>query len=252
MSLDITDNLKDWPFKPGQVTARRIVGDDGKEKIQLRLDLGLLQMDAAGRPDGQQPLGRESLLAFQEERLRKYREEHDGEEGFDLDEADCERLRNEGVMYYHRYLAEFVLGDYEGVERDTSRNLRLIDFCRKYAREESDRYLLEQYRPYILMMCTRARAHLHLKDDRPKAALAAVQKGIEGIEQFYENFGGDEMVDRSGEAAVLRALEKEIEAQIPVDPIQKLREQLDRAIQAEQYELAAQLRDQIRNVTGEE
>ena len=38
MSLDISHILEDWPFEPGKVTARRVRGDDGRDKIQLRLD----------------------------------------------------------------------------------------------------------------------------------------------------------------------------------------------------------------------
>ena len=60
-------------------------------------------------------------------------------------------------MYYHRYLAEFVLGNYERVDRDTMRNIRLMDFCRKYAQSDTDKYILEQYRAYVIMMRTRAR-----------------------------------------------------------------------------------------------
>ncbi len=250
MTADISHILNDWPYKPGQVTARRTVGRDGREKIQLRLDMGLLQMDASGRPDGQRPHGCDSLLAHHESRLQRHREENGDEEGFSLGEADCELLRSEAVMYYHRYLAEFVLGDFEGVQRDTLRNLRLMDFCRKYAREESDRYVLEQYRPYVLMMCTRARAHIALRDNRPKAALAAVRKGIGKIESFYETFGERDMLGRSSEIAVLRATEKEIESKIPVDPVQKLREQLAHAVENEQYERAAELRDRLRHATG--
>ena len=157
MSLDISHILDDWPFKPGEVTARRIVGADGQEKIQVRLDLGLLQMEASGRPDGQMPHGHESLLAYYEYLLQKHVDEAGSDDGFSLDEPDCEALRAEGVMYYHRYLAEFVLGNYERVDRDTMRNTRLMDFCRKYARNDSDRYILEQYRAYVIMMRTRAR-----------------------------------------------------------------------------------------------
>ena len=252
MNLDISDILRDWPYQSGQVTARRIVGRDGQDKIQLRLDMGLLQIEASGRPDGVRPHGYESLLAYHENRLQKHREEHGNDEGFDLDEADCERLRAEAVMYYHRYLAEFVLGDYEAVQRDTLRNLRLMDFCRKYAREESDRFVLQQYRPYVLMMSTRARGQLALQNSRPKAALAAVRKGIEDIEGFYQTFGDADRAGRSAEVAVLRALEKDIESKIPIDPVQKLRQQLAHAVEAEQYERAAELRDQLRQVTGED
>jgi len=251
MSFDISHILSQWPYKPGKVTARRIVGDDGREKIQLRLDLGLLQIEASGRPDGQRPHGHESLLAYHEYLLQKHVDENGANEGFSLDEADCEMLRAEGVMYYHRYLAEFVLGDYERVDRDTMRNLRLMDFCRKYARDGSDKYILEQHRPYVIMMRTRARAQLALDNSRLKAALAAARKGIADIEAFYDAFGGEKMMAHSGEVAVLKALEKELESKIPINPIQKLRDQLAQAVEAEQYERAAELRDHLQTMTGQ-
>ena len=76
MDLDIGDILKRWPFKPGEVNVRRIIGVDGKEKLQLRLDLGLLQMEISGRPDGKTPKGHETLLDFHEAKLQEYKSEH--------------------------------------------------------------------------------------------------------------------------------------------------------------------------------
>ena len=61
---DISDTLCGWPYVPGEVTARTIQGRDGLEKVQLRVDLGLLQMNVDGRPDGMRPHGAESLLDF--------------------------------------------------------------------------------------------------------------------------------------------------------------------------------------------
>ena len=161
MSMDIGDILNDWPYESSQVMARRIHGDDGRDKIQLRLDLGILQMECTGRPDGRRPHGYESLLEYHEHQARRAAER--GEE-LDLDEAACEELRHEANMYYHRYLAEFVLEEFEAVERDTLRNLRAFDFCNTHAREEADRDAMEQYRPYVLMMHTRARARAALQD----------------------------------------------------------------------------------------
>jgi hypothetical protein len=246
MSLDISHILEDWPFEPGKVTARRVRGDDGRDKIQLRLDLGLYQMEATGRPDGLRPHGCESLLIHYEQQLAKYRERFGSEEGFDLDEAACEQLRAEGVMYYHRYLAEFILEDYEAVERDTVRNVRLMDFCARHGREDSDRFLLEQYRPYVLMMCARARALLAFQKNRPKVALAAIREGMEGIKDFFRRFGPEHSVSESSELAILRAMAKEIEGRIPEDPIAKLRKDLAKAVKEERYEDAASLRDQLR------
>ena len=56
-NLDLNDLLEGWPHEPGQVKARKIVGRDGCEKIQLRIDLGLIQMELNGRPDGVRPHG---------------------------------------------------------------------------------------------------------------------------------------------------------------------------------------------------
>ena len=81
MSLDITRILSGWPFEPGQITARRVRGEDGRDLIQLRLDLGLLQMEATGRPDGQRPHGYESLLEYHQDRLERHREESDAGAG---------------------------------------------------------------------------------------------------------------------------------------------------------------------------
>ena len=64
MSFDITDILRDCPYEPGQMSARRITGRDGFDKIQMRLDLGLLQMEVTGSPDGIRPHGCESLLEY--------------------------------------------------------------------------------------------------------------------------------------------------------------------------------------------
>src|SRR3954449_7947246 len=71
MSLDLNDLLRDWPHEPGVIKVRKILGSDGKEKIQLRIDLGLIQMETDGRPDGQEPHDCESLLEFHQARAKR-------------------------------------------------------------------------------------------------------------------------------------------------------------------------------------
>ncbi len=246
MSYDIGHILNQWPYDPGQVTARRIRGRDGKEKIQLRLDLGLLQMETTGRPDGQKPHGYDSLLDYYNAKLRQYVAEHGTDDGFEIDEQACEALRTEGTMYYHRYLAEFILEDYTSVVRDTKRNLNLFDLCNAYAAEESDRDILEQYRPYVIMMMARAAGQKALNDKKPQAAQFAVQDGIERIRQFYQHMGREKLFERSGEVAVLRMMLKEIKLKLPPDPLKRLKRALNKAVEDERYEEAANLRDKIK------
>jgi hypothetical protein len=249
MSMDIASILRDWPYEPGQLAARRIRGADGKEKIQLRLDLGLLQMEVSGRPDGARPHGCESLLEYHEKQRDLYRKQRGSDDGFMLDAEACEMLRAEGLLYYHRYVAEFVLEDFPAAERDTTRNLRLMDFCAAHAADAADRQAMEQHRPYVMMMRTRARAQAHMAGKRTKAALVALQRGIREITDYYNASGQEQAVETSPELAVLKALAEQVESQVPMDPLVKLKELLAKAVAEERYEEAAALRDRIRRVS---
>src|SRR3954466_14272608 len=116
MSLDLNDLLRDWPHEPGQLKVRKITGTDGREKIQLRIDLGLIQMETVGRPDGQRPHDYESLLEYYRHKLK--RAEKKGEP-FSLSSDEVSDLQQEGIQYYHRYISFFQLGEHAAVIRDT-------------------------------------------------------------------------------------------------------------------------------------
>ena len=155
-------------------------------------------------------------------------------------------------MYYYRYLSLFVLEEYEGVERDTARNLRVLDLCRKFAAEPHDRFVLEQYRPYILMMNTRAKAHRALETKSNRAALAHVEAGLNAIREFYEMIGEPEGFDTCNEVGILKTLRNKISKDMPTPPIVRLQRRLDRAVREERYEDAAELRDRIRRIDPHE
>ena len=148
-------------------------------------------------------------------------------------------------MYYHRYLSLFVLGEFSGVVSDTDRNLRVIDLCGSYATNEQDRLILEQYRPYIVMMNARAAASIHFKDKQYTAALATIDGGLQKIRDFFTRFGQEEAYAESSEVKVLKKFARDIRRKLPVDPLRKLQGKLERAIRDERYEEAAALRDEI-------
>ena len=50
---DIDFLLHDWPFQPGVISARLIDAGDGREVMQMRIEMGVLQMETTGRPDGE-------------------------------------------------------------------------------------------------------------------------------------------------------------------------------------------------------
>ena len=251
-SKDITPVLKGWDYEAGTINVRKVNGMDGAPKLQMRLDLGLLQMEVTGRPDGLRPHGHESLLEFYESKLADHRRRNGTELGFHLDGDQCQSLREEAVMYYHRYLSLFVLEDFPGVVRDTARNLRVLDLCGQYAEEEQDRLVLEQYRPYITMMNARAQASILVAQERVPEALRTIESGLESIKEFFAKFGQEEAFNKSNEVRVLKRFARDVRKKIPVSPIDRLKRKLDKAVKAEHYEEAARLRDKITRMQNNE
>lgn len=248
MNQDLSKLLAEWAYEPGAINARQIKGEDGLPRIQIRVDLGILQMFPAGRPDGQRPNGFPSLLEYFEAQLDSKSEEEEGSppERFSLSQEDCRLLREEAVQYYHRYLALLALEDYEGVVRDTTRNLRVLDLCAAHAETEGDRNVLEQFRPYILMLRSRAMASQALKDNEPKAALFALDQGLESLRQYFSSVGQPQMFDASAEADMLRGMRESLVPKLPVSQHAELHTRLAEAIEHENYELAAILRDELK------
>jgi len=248
MSLDIALILNNWDYNSNEVTVRKITGIDGRPKIQMRLDLGILQMELEGRPDGTRPHGRESLLEYHNERLRRYSERHGGNEGFEISPDECNDVRQEAMQFYHRYLSLFHLGDYLDVLRDTEHNLQLFDMVREFAVEKNDRMSLEQFRPYVLMMNTRARACLSLEERDFDRALSQISDGVERIEDFLREVDREDMIDTCREIAFLQEWSERIRTNRPLSTEEKLRRELRQAVESENYERAAQLRDQLREL----
>ncbi|MFM7809967.1 MAG: hypothetical protein ACKPEA_18870, partial [Planctomycetota bacterium] len=59
---DLSPILQEWPWRPGRLDVRRVTGADGRALLQVRVELGVLQMHADGRPDGVAFLGAASVL----------------------------------------------------------------------------------------------------------------------------------------------------------------------------------------------
>ena len=165
--------------------------------------------------------------------------------GFHLNQGQCASLREEAVQYYHRYLSLFVLEEFSGVVRDTGRNLRLIDLCSKYADDEQDRLVLEQYRPYITMMHSRAKASIFVAEKKYPEALEKIEEGLSDIKEFFTRFGQEEAYKESSEVRVLKKFARDIRKKVPVSPLTRLQRKLEKAIKDERYEEAAELRDKI-------
>jgi hypothetical protein len=246
-SDDLSDVLARWPYQSGQPNVRQFLGDDGEARIQIRLDLGILQMFSDGRPDGQQPHGHESLLEYYEAAMEDSAEQPEAER-LKLSDEECSALRDEALQYYHRYMALLVLEDFDGVVRDTTRNLRVFDLCRDHAENEDDRQALEQYRPYVIMVRTRALASRAVKDSEAKAALFLLDQGLEQMRRAYADLGDPNAFEQSQEAGMLRQMRDSLTPKLPTSRRAELKAELDAAIAAEDYEAAARVRDELKKL----
>ncbi len=245
MDADIGPLLGDWEHEPDRIQARRITSADGRQKIQLRVELGLLQMEADGRPDGRAIGEHESLLEHHLARLEQHQATYGTPHGFALNREECAALQAEALQYYHRYVCCFALDDYQRAARDTTRNLRVFDLIREYAEDPEDRNALEQFRPYVLMMNARARAALALQSGERARALVVVDEAIQAIRDCRERREAPGAPAPSREIAFLKALRREMRDGRPATKQDRLQMQLRDAVAREDYQAAARLRDQL-------
>jgi hypothetical protein len=245
MSLDLNTVLRDWGHENGKVKVRKIAGLDGREKLQLRVDLGVLQMEMTGRPDGVRPNGCESLLEYHQQRAARSVQRG---ENYELSLEQCAELQQEGIQYYHRYLSLFQINDFAGVVRDTQRNLDLFDFVAEHTDREELSWNLQQFRPYVIMMNTRAKASLLLAQGKFPEAMREIQHGRDAIAEFFERSAFPELASKSSEIAFLDEWLNEVRAKRPLSKVEVMEKEMERAIAKELYERAAELRDAIRQL----
>jgi len=235
--------LNDWPHENGNIKVRKIAGLDGREKLQLRVDLGVLQMEMTGRPDGQRPHNCESLLEYHQKRAARAEEKG---EAYELTSEQCAELQQEGIQYYHRYLSLFQINDFAGVVRDTQRNLDLFTFVTEHTDRDELSWTLQQFRPYVLMMNTRAKASILLGQGKFAEAVAEIERGRDAIGDFFQDSNFPELVSKSSEIAFLNEWLEEVKTKRPLSKLEIMQREMETAITKELYERAAELRDAIK------
>jgi hypothetical protein len=243
MSLDLNTLLKDWPHETGAIKVRKILGLDGREKLQLRIDLGLLQMEMSGRPDGHRPHNCESLLQYHQRRAARSEARGDS---YELSAEQCSELQQEGIQYYHRYLSLFQINEFHAVIRDTQRNLDLFEFVSEHTDRDELAWSFEQFRPYVLMMNTRAKASILLSDGKFAEAMREIERGRDNIQEFFQQSHFPELAQKSSEIAFLEEWLEEVGSKRPLSKLEIMQREMEGAIASELYERAAELRDAIK------
>jgi len=241
MTEDIDAVLKGWDYKSGLVQARLVQARDGRQVIQMRVDLGILQIETTGRPDGARPHGCASYFEY----LRRQKQQaNKAGRAFALTEEQCEEADREFVQYYHRRVSWLALRAYDRAVADADHTLAFMDFVRDHSPNEDYTQAHEQYRAFVLFQRTQAAAAQAAAKNDPERAIDEISAGIKTLEAIFAAHELSEEIEKNG---MIRHLHKMVQSLRQLHGIDAtLQERLAQAVANEQYETAAQLRDALR------
>ncbi len=155
---------------------------------------------------------------------------------------DCAEADREFIQFSHRRVAWLAMNRYVKAIQDADHTLALMDFVARHGPDEDYVANHERLRGLVLFHRTQAAAALALERRRPEEAIDAVQEGERRLlnhqRQWEQDYDEDEIPDLPL-ADQLRQLEVEIRKSFAVP--KTLREQLDEAVEREDYEQAARL-----------
>lgn len=228
--------LSDWPYDPESVNVRVVRGDDSRDVIQMRVDLGLLQMETSGRPDGVRPQGCETYFDY-------LVNETICNDEFEMSEEQCREVDREFVQFYHRRVCWLTLREYARAMADADHTLALMDFCRDHSPDAEWTMAHEQYRPFVLFHRIQAAALEQLDREDAEAAVHTINLGLEQLRELFVEHDAEEMFDDNELVVRLTELRESLRDNYHVG--RTLEEQLQDAVAGEHYELAARLRDEL-------
>jgi hypothetical protein len=241
MNQDIDGALRGWDFKPGVVQARLVQAKNGRQVIQMRLDLGILQIETTERPDGTRPHGYATYFDYLRQQARVADR---GGQAFVLSEEQCEEADREFIQYYHRRICWLALRNYGRSIADADHTLAFMDFVRDHSPSEEYTQAHEQYRGFVLFHRTQAAAALAVENDDPEGAIDAIHEGLEKLREFFAVYDAEEQMEEDGMVQQLRKMDQSLRKMHKIDAT--LQEQLAQAVANEEYETAAKIRDALR------
>ncbi|NND97434.1 MAG: UvrB/UvrC motif-containing protein [Pirellulaceae bacterium] len=234
--MHLDDLLAKWEFNPSTLNVRLVKGKDGRDVLQMRVDMGILQLETTGRPDGEQINQCETYLEFLQNKALS-------EPDYVLTDEECNEVDREFMQFYHRRICWLRLQYYHRAVMDADHTLRLMDLCEQASNDEEWNGTHEQYRPFVLFHRTQAAALGALEESSGEEAVQAINTGLETMRRFFIKHEAEEHYDSDELVVRLTELRESLRSEYEVG--QTLKEQLSAAVEKEQYELAAQLRDEL-------
>lgn len=228
--------LQEWPYQPDSVSVRMAKGSDGRDVIQMRIEMGILQLETSGRPDGDRPGGYGTFFEFlANEALHN--------PSVTMTEDQCAEADREFVQFYHRRICWLAIREFERAVNDADHTLSLMDFCRQHSPDDAWTMTHEQYRPFVMFHRIQAATLKALESEQAEAAIEEVNNGLDRMREFFEEHDAEHEFEENELVQRLIELRESVREKFSVG--RTLQERLGDAIASEQYELAAMLRDQL-------
>ena len=246
MKIDISDLLNSWEYDP-ENCIRILRLNSNREVLQVRQPLGIEQYELEGRPDGKTLFKHGTALAEYLHKLEQHERKFHSDEGFKLNHSDYMLLRNESILYYYRYLLLFQLGEFERTVTDTEHNLKICELVEKFRQNKKDRQEILQYRPYILRINAIANAMISLQNKLKSVAKKILESAIDLIQTIPEIDTPEFKYEKSRSINYLKSTLDQIKDE-DLTYIEQLEQELEEAVAIENYERAAEIRDQIKGM----
>lgn len=245
---DLNVLIGDWDYDPDRVSVRRIVGVDGELKLQMRIDLGVLQVQYRGRPDGQPVEGKDSHLEAHRDRLSRYVRRCGASLGFTISTHQCELLREEMMQFYQRIVCLFVLDAYDEAIADLDHCRAIIELCVRFGEDKDIVNGICSMTPHLVLMQTKAITAKLLATGDVKAAFDQTLKSVCDLLNHYCANGTIEDYHASPQVDALERMRLNLATKLSADDRTILRRSLRLAIKEERFEEAAQIRDELRKL----
>jgi hypothetical protein len=126
---------------------------------------------------------------------------------------------------------------------DADHTLALMDFCLEHSPDDQWVLMQEQYRPFVLFHRTQASALAKLENQAPESAIEELNCGLEQMRELFVEHDAEEYFEEDGLVARLVELRESLRTHYHIG--RTLEERLREAVDREQYELAARLRDEM-------
>ena len=180
---------------------------------------------STGRPDGQRPYGRESLLDYHLSSPR-------GEEAA-LDEEDLTALRDESWQYYVRRNFAFLLEDFAQARDDAEHNLGIWNLIEQSKVSDAAKWSYGKWWPWIERDRAVAQALWNLQEGETEHAATELYRAERSIDQFGERHAEQYSQEEGGGESLCAQMRQHIgtlvellreEQQLPISLEEKLDE----------------------------